>query len=437
MKLNYKQTFFVGLAFMSICAFWQMYDSIVPLILKNTFAVGDTLSGGIMALDNILALFLLPFFGALSDRCNAKVGKRTPFIVIGTLLSVIFMILIPISDNIVSFPLFISSLGLALFSMGIYRSPAVALMPDVTPNPLRSKANAIINLMGAIGGILTLIIIKILIKPIVKPNYFYLFMTIAIIMITAIIILLITIKERKIVSELEANNYGNPKDKELLTQDTDTLSKNEIDATTPMNPEIKKSLYFLLSSVFLWFMGYNAVSTAFTKYAKEAWSMDIGTAATCLLVATGVSILSYVPIGIISSKLGRKKVISFGIILVSAAFFSGTFFTTYTPFSNVIFALIGIGWASINVNSYPMVVEMSNLQDVGKYTGLYYTFSMSAQIITPILSGALLEYIGYRTLFPYAAVSVMLSFFTMLLVKHGDSKPELPKDKFEFFNMED
>ncbi|ADL50316.1 MFS transporter [Clostridium cellulovorans] len=431
MKFHYKRTVFVGLAFLSICAFWQMYDSIIPLILKNTFGIGDTLSGLIMALDNILAIFLLPFFGALSDRCNAKIGRRTPFIVIGTLLSIVFMFLIPTADNIVSLPLFIIALGLVLLSMGIYRSPAVALMPDITPNQLRSKANAIINLMGAIGGILTLIIIKIFVKPISKPNYFYTFIAIALVMIISIVILLITIKERKIVSELEASNYGNPKD----IQNKNALEENKI--KEPMQPEVKRSLYFLLFSVFLWFMGYNAVSTAFTKYAQEAWSMDIGTAATYLLVATIVTILAYVPIGIISSKFGRKKLITFGIILVSISFFLGSLFKNYSPLLNIIFALIGIGWASINVNSYPMVVEISNLHDVGKYTGLYYTFSMSAQIITPILSGALLEYMGYRTLFPYATIFIILSFFTMLLVKHGDNKPQLPKDKLGFFSTED
>ena len=163
MKLNYKRTFIVGLAFLSICAFWQMYDNVIPLILTNTFHLNETYSGAIMAADNILALILLPLFGSLSDKTNTKIGKRMPYILFGTGLAIILMNILPILDNgyfaspsngkLVGF---VVVLGLLLIAMGTYRSPAVALMPDVTPKPLRSKANAIINLMGAVGGIIYL-----------------------------------------------------------------------------------------------------------------------------------------------------------------------------------------------------------------------------------------------------------------------------------------
>ena len=170
MKLNYKQTFFVGLAFMSICAFWQMYDNIIPLILDHTFHMGETVTGVIMALDNVLALFLLPVFGSLSDRVNTRLGKRTPFIVVGTTLAVVFMLLIPVADHQANLILFLVALGCVLLSMSCYRSPAVALMPDLTPKPLRSKANAVINLMGSVGGVYTLIMIKLLVKKADKPD---------------------------------------------------------------------------------------------------------------------------------------------------------------------------------------------------------------------------------------------------------------------------
>ena len=156
-KLNYKRTFLIGLAFLSICSFWQMYDNIVPLILQGTFHLNETLTGAIMAADNVLAVFLLPLLGALSDKVDTRWGKRTPFIVVGTVLAVVLMMLLPHADKTGNFVLFVISLFFLLIAMGLYRSPAVALMPDLTPKPLRSQANAIINLMGAVGGIYTLI----------------------------------------------------------------------------------------------------------------------------------------------------------------------------------------------------------------------------------------------------------------------------------------
>ena len=162
MKLNYKRTFLVGLAFLSICAFWQMYDNIIPLILQGTFHLNETLTGAIMAADNVLAVFLLPLLGSLSDKADTRWGKRTPFIVVGTVLAVVLMMLLPHADKTGNFVLFVISLFFLLIAMGLYRSPAVALMPDLTPKPLRSQANAIINLMGAVGGIYTLILIILL-----------------------------------------------------------------------------------------------------------------------------------------------------------------------------------------------------------------------------------------------------------------------------------
>lgn len=421
MKLNYRQTILVGFAFLSICSFWQMYDNLVPLILKNNFGIGDTVSGFIMALDNILAVFLLPLFGALSDRVSTRLGKRTPFILVGTVLAVAFMLLIPYAANAQLLWLFFITLGLTLISMGIYRSPAVALMPDVTPAALRSKGNAIINLMGAVGGIYTLVATKLLISGTGKLDYTPVFFAVAVLMLLAVAVLILTIRENKLrIAEDEPKN----EQKEKKTEEK-------------MSPQVMRSLILILSSVFLWFMGYNAVTTAFTKYAEATWSMNVGAASTCLLVATGGAILSYIPVGFISSKIGRKKVILSGVLVLSLCFGSGFLFTEFSPALYGIFALIGIAWASINVNSYPMVVEMGKAGDIGKYTGYYYTFSMLAQIITPIASGALLEFVGYWTLFPYAALMVAGAFVTMYMVKHGDNRPDLPQDKLELLGADD
>ncbi len=427
MKLNYKRTFFIGLAFMSISAFWQLYDNIIPLILQNTFGLGETLTGGIMAVDNILALFLLPIFGSLSDKTNTKLGKRIPFIIGGTLTAVIIMILIPYADNTENFLLFFISLGLVLIAMGTYRSPAVALMPDLTPKPLRSKANSIINLMGAVGAIFTLMVIYFLVPKEANPSYTNVFIVVAALMIVAVTILVIAIKENRLSEEVQ----------KLEGKTIDENPIENIDDKQEMPKEVKRSLYFLLASIFLWFTAYNAVITAFSRYATKVWGMEGGSFANALMIATGAAILSYIPIGTISSNIGRKKTILIGIIMMSISYFFGFLFVEYSPIINVVFAFTGIGWAAINVNSYPMVVEMSRSSDIGKYTGLYYTFSMAAQIFTPILSGFLLENISYRTLFPYSVVFSLLSLCTMLFVKHGDSKPPKKISKLEHFDFDD
>ena len=202
-KLNYKRTFYIGLAFLSISAFWQLYDNIIPLIMQSTFGLGETVTGAVMAMDNVLALFLLPVFGTFSDKVNTRWGKRMPFIVCGTMLAVTFMMLLPIADQGQNLILFVGGLFCALVSMGLYRSPAVALMPDLTPNHLRSKANAIINLMGAVGGVYTLLMIKLLVGSEETPNYMPLFVSVAALMVIAVGILCITIKENKLKRELK------------------------------------------------------------------------------------------------------------------------------------------------------------------------------------------------------------------------------------------
>lgn len=424
MRLNYKRTFFIGFAFLSICSFWQLYDSIVPLILKNTFHINDTITGGVMALDNVLALLLLPLFGAFSDRVNTKWGKRTPFIMFGTVVAVGSMMILPMANLSKNLPLFIVVLCIVLVAMGTYRSPAVALMPDLTPKPLRSKANAVINLMGAVGGIITLGCIKLLVPKGDTPDYTLIFCGVAIIMLVSVGILLLTIKERKLQIELDIREESGHSDKDGI-------------GASILPKEVKRSLGFLLCSVALWYIAYNAVTSAFSRYAIEVWKLEGGKFADCLMVATVTAIICYIPIGIVASHFGRKKTIVIGILLMSISYFCGVFFDTYSPIINVVFAVTGIGWAAINVNSYPMVVEMSKGEDIGKYTGLYYTFSMSAQIITPILSGACLQYISYRTLFPYAFFFSVMALITMMFVKHGDSIPEKKKSAMDHFDMED
>ena len=433
MKLNYKRTLLVGFAFLSICAFWQLYDNVIPLILKNTFHMKDSLVGVVMAMDNVLALFLLPFFGKLSDKCHTKLGRRTPFILGGTAAAVILMNILPYADNHEKLLLFVIPLGLLLIAMGTYRSPAVALMPDVTPKPLRSKANAIINLMGALGGVFTLGVTGLLVHAGAtgRNDYTMLFLAVSLLMAISVIVLVLTVRENKLAAEVAAMETDEEKEAEAEEK------KESGKAFGELAPDVRRSLWLILFSVAFWFMGYNAVTSAFTRYMQVQWGYDIKAASLCLMVATVGAVLSYLPVGILSSKFGRKKLIQAGVILRAVCFATAGLLTAFHPAVYVVFALVGVAWAMINVNSYPMVVEISKSGDVGKYTGYYYTFSMAAQIITPILSGLLLEHVGYQTLMPYATVMVAISFVTISLARHGDNKPEPPKSKLEAFDVGD
>ena len=508
MKLNYKRTICVGFAFFLICAFWQAYDNTIPLILTNKFGLSQTLSGIIMALDNVLALFMLPLFGAISDRSRSRFGRRTPFIVVGTLIAAVAFVLLTFADNAqlrqlggaayiddpaalsaiyeaeaqetlltpdgekfvlqeefteaeftairsqlvsgektVTNPdytnyvvparrayaarvtlshkgpvvAFILLLLIVLLSMAVFRSPAVALMPDVTIKPLRSKANAVINLMGSFGGILVLALGIVFATSAVRNSlmsYTGFFGIIALIMLAALALFLLTVREPRFVREMEeeSRRYG-------LSEEDETEDKGGKRSLS--GPE-KRSLLFLLLSIILWFFGYNAVTSKYSVYASNILHKDYN---LTLIIAQAAAIISYLPVGIVASKVGRKKTILAGIVFLAVAFGAAAFMRDDSPtlLMNVCFALAGIGWATINVNSFPMVVEMASGADVGKYTGFYYTASMAAQVVTPMVSGFLMDKLGMTVLFPYAAVFVVLAFLTMLTVRHGDSRPEAKK----------
>ena len=545
MKLNYKRTIFVGFAFFLICAFWQAYDNTIPLILTNKFGLSQTASGGVMALDNVLALFLLPLFGAISDRCHSRLGRRTPFILIGTLAAAVIFVglsfadaaqlknlsavsqidepaamqtlyaqeadavlktpdgtdyrlsdlfseeefcAIPsqltVTDGEVRTPdgaayalsdrfteaeradiakhadgkaftnphytdyvvparqayawnqtaehptaliVFIALLLMVLLSMAIFRSPAVALMPDVTPKPLRSKANAVINLMGSAGGILVLGLGMVFATGAVKNSmmsYTVYFSVIALVMLVALALFAWQVREPKLVKRMheESRRYGIETEQE---QETDgKFGKGE-----------KRSLFFLLASIILWFMGYNAVTSKYSVYASSVLNKDYN---LTLMLAQIAAIVSYLPIGMLSSKVGRKRTILAGIVMLTTSFTVACFLRESSPtlLMNCMFALAGIGWATINVNSFPMVVEMCQGGSVGKYTGIYYTASMAAHTVTPLLSGFLMDKLGLTALFPYAAVFAALAFVTMLFVMHGDNKP-VAKRGLEALDVED
>ena len=517
MKLNYKRTILVGFAFFLISAFWQAYDATIPVILTNKFGMSQTWSGVIMALDNILAVFMLPLFGALSDRCTTRFGKRTPFITIGTIVAAVAILclsfvdnaqlqnisavsaiddpaaletiydtqadvklLTPEGDTVVlrdtfskeeftairckitdpasgktitnpdytnyvaparqayaaartaenALPLilFICLLLVVLVAMATFRSPAVALMPDVTMKPLRSKANAVINLMGTGGGILVLVLGMVFSTSAVQNammSYTVYYTVIAAIMLGALTIFLCTVREPKWAAEMAADSvkYG-IEENSAVSSEHRSLSAAE-----------KKSLICILLSIALWYFGYNAVTSKYAVYAGNILDKDYN---TTMLLAQGAAIVAYIPAGNIASRIGRRKTILAGVVMLTTAFGCAAFMRSSSPtlVMNILFALAGVAWATINVNSFPMVVEMCSGADIGKYTGFYYTASMTAQIATPMLSGFLMDHMGMTVLFPYAAIFVALAFVTMFMVKHGDAKITAKKAQKTFAGEE-
>ena len=434
MKINYKNTFLVGLAFFSVSIFWQLYDFYIPLILKNTFLINDFASGFIMSADNVVALFLLPVFGMISDRTHTRIGRRKPYIIFGTLTAAVTMLAIPYAAHEQRLILFMVALGLVLIFMATYRSPAVALMPDITPKPLRSKGNAVINLMGAVGGAVFLLINMFLAPDTTNSetaDYWPVFILTAAVMVVAMLVVILTVNEPKLAKKMR-------EDSQKMGIDDGPDNDEKGSATKVKLPQdVRRSMILILLSIAFWFMGYNAVTTAFSKFAVLHLGMQEGAASGILMVAVIVATVSFIPVGIISSRVGRKKSIIFGVLLLTGVFASASLYTAYSPLMYVSFSLAGVAWASINVNSLPMVLEMSKNASIGKYTGYYYTFSMAAQVATPILSGFLLEHVGYYTLFPYAAVFVALAIVTMLFVRHGDSKMPPPASVLESLDAAD
>lgn len=545
MKLNYWRTLKVGLAFAVIQVFWTAYDYVVPLLLENTFGLSNSLRGLIMGADNLLSLFLLPIFGKLSDKTNTKWGRRTPFIVLGTIASVIIMIFVPITSNaqlkssldlranitatyeegytytdhegkvytaeelytmlynegannsdycdrqyfkdfggdsleayldialnpfkegtteftdeynsfvktgINSYAtdqifqkitmgnttplvLYMVVLLLVLIAMATFRSPAVALMPDVTPKPLRSQANAMINLAGGAGGAVAFLIytITFMINP---YGYLAIFIAVACAMLILLACYMIFVKEPVLFNECQelCAEYGISNDEE------DEVQAGVDEATLALETGSAKkakmiSFFLILASIFMWFMGYNAISSNLSIYITKTLGQSAGIGGVISGVSMGVSAVAFIPVGWLAVKIGRRKsiMLGFGLAVISylLIFFFAATPSSYAVYLYAIFYLIaGFGLIIGNVNTFPMVVELSSNATIGKYTGLYYTATMSAQAITPFIAGLIMDKWGTKYLFLYSVICVIISIALMFFVKHGDSKA-VPKSALE------
>ena len=421
MKLNYKRTLLVGFAFLSISAFWQMYDSIIPLILRNTFEIGEAATGRVMAIDNILALFMLPLFGHLSDNTHTKLGKRTPYIILGTAAAVCFMLLLPVFDRTKNLLGFALCLGVTLFSMATYRSPAVSLMPDVTPKPLRSKGNAVINLMGALGAVISLGLIAFLVPKEGKPDYFPIFAIVAAIMVAAVVILVLTIRENKLVAEMEATGGYESTEEEL----NEELSKGK-----KMPKDILKSLIFMLIALFFNSNATDSINTYFTSFATTELGFSSADASLVITLFAAASVIGALPAGKLGQKFGRKKTIMSGWIGVLVLFLTYAL-TKWDPLLYIAIVCGGILIAFVTINTLPLVLEIGGLDRVGTFTGYYYTATFSASIVGPVLVGGMFDLtklmtpdgqVNYWSLFIYCPICFALALLCMSQVKHGETQ---------------
>ena len=611
LKLDYGQTFKVGLAFAGIILFWNAYDFVIPLLLENTYGLPNALRGFIMGLDNLLSLFMLPLFGKLSDNSKGKLtkkfGRRTPFIVIGTICAIILMVFVPVAtlgqqaiaddytasieaklnddqwmesllsqwyDNAVAgkgeyyevdieylnnngidrehfvsirfdekltskkalllfgeetfyydgveisdlnavapngrtyqeiidsnkdYKTFVASsingyigegiyeehtttksgvsslavymviLLLVLVAMASFRSPAVALMPDVTPKPLRSQANAIINLCGGIGGAIAFLIYTVVLFGERLHNYVIIFGSVAGGMLLILAAYIALVNEKKMVKrcqeiceeygidDFEENVEGGVEenvaaDVEPMAEEKPEIAPEILEIAKAKTAKVKspkewwtskpkderqrlKSFWLILASIFMWFMGYNAVSSNLSVYTTKALNLSAGLSSIISGASMVVSAIAFIPVGYMAAKIGRRKSIIIGFALAVASFVLVCF--AVRPSDNVaipsvlfslFYLLAGFGLIIANVNTFPMVTELSTAETVGQYTGYYYVATMSAQAITPMIGGAVMDAGQDKYLFLYSAICIVVAIILMCFVKHGDSKA-IPSDR--------
>ena len=449
LKLNYKRTFLIGFAFFGILLLWQVYDSWCPTFLTDIFArrmygissaelkAGEPekilnvqwLVGIIMACDNLAALILLPIFGNLSDKTSTPIGKRMPYILTGTFVAAVAFPFIPLFFHANNIAGMVAMMAIVLMFMMMYRNPAVALMPDITPKPLRAKANGIINIMGYLGGAFATVLgIFLKLSDYINSadearNVWRIelpFIIASLLMVISALVLFFTIRENKIAEEIKD---------EMAEGERYAAIENPVEDDKPMTPANKKMLLAILAAEFLWFMSDNAIGTYIGNYVIY-YLQSVSSATMVLTIIGGLaSVVGFATAGAIADKIGRKWTISTGLAIT---FLALIIMCSVAPTHNVtgvngefsfpkllfaVWAIKGFGMALVHNCSFPMVVELSSSKTVGKFTGFYYTASMSAQTVTPILLGLVFNMTGkWRALSIYAAVLTAFSFFVFTLM---------------------
>ncbi len=410
MRLNYLRTFVLGLGFFGISLSWSIYNSYVPIFLSDLLkdvAYRTTLVGIIMTFDNIAAITLQPYFGALSDRTWTRVGRRMPFLLAGVPVAAVFFALIPLTRFALA--AMIPVIIVMNVAMTAFRAPTVALMPDITPSPLRSKANGIINFMGGLGALLAFFVFSQLFK--VDPSLP--FVVTSALMVVVLLVLLKTIREPR-DADGSANAVGGKEE-----------SVGIIQAMGEVLADRDKSALCLLLAIFFWFVGWSGVEALFTLYGVEVWGMTPA-AASFVLGFFSLSFLVFaIPSGFIATAIGRRRTILAGIVGLSLMLLAMRFARPGTTLTALLL-VGGVAWALININSYPMVVDMTTAARIGAYTGLYYFFSALAAIVAPPVFGWFMDVLGKQVLFMCAFVSFAVAFALMLGVRRGEAVGTAP-----------
>lgn len=454
LKLNYKNTLIIGLAFLGILMLWQVYNTYCPIILdyllKAHFDPNKDyyyITGVIMALDNLVALIIMPIFGNLSDKTKTKYGKRMPYILIGSFISALIFPFIAVTFIVNSLVGVIITMCLILVIMQSYRSPAVALMPDLTPKPLRSSANGVINLVGYFGAIIAALLGMIFkIKDTTTMEEagdiaLVPFIITSVVMLIVTIVLALKINENKLLEEMKP-------ELELGEELSETIEKVEEDK--PLSKEDKKNMWILIASIFFWFMAFNSVETFNSLFCKKILNSS-GVHGTFTIVLTLSSVVTFATLASLSKKIGRKYTVSIGLGCLVLGFlimsiFAYTLDTSKENSFVIIYlstVILGVGWALVNINSYPMMVEMASGKNIGKFTGYYYGASMLAQSITPILVGLIMSNsnVGLKALYLYAFVFMAIALVTFIFIKENKEarlrlKNSVTKKGFEVLDQD-
>lgn len=435
-RLDYPRTFTLGLGFFAISLCWALYNAFVPVFLSNVLAdtaLKGTLIGLIMTFDNIAAVTLQPYFGAASDRTWNKYGRRMPYILVGMPLGAVFFALVPVFRS--SLAAMMTALITMNLVMSIFRAPTVALMPDITPPALRSKANGVINLMGGLGALLAFFVGSRLYS--INPTLPFVFAGILMILIT--LVLRLRIREPEIV--------------EGVGEDGQTVGI--LDALGEVRRDSDRSAMHMLLAIFFWFIAWNGIEAFFTLYGKDVWGISEASGALYLGFFSLALVAFAIPAGFLATSIGRARTIKIGIVglavclaiiglvgsdslgrpvlgLLNGLFFAGSvgadgqlaivgaMLARASIIVPAVLALAGMFWAAININSYPMVVDMAARSKTGAYTGLYYLFSSLAAITGPPVFGFLRDLFGMRTLFPFAVLCTLVALIFMTQVKRGE-----------------
>ncbi len=432
MGFRYSKIFLLGLGFFGISVIWALYNAYVPIFLKD-FGLTSTVIGFIMTIDNIFAIVMLPYIGALSDQTRTKIGRRMPYILAGAPIASVFFSLIPafwwmvrsihspISPSILILsriwglsvlPHLMITIIVMNFAMALFRSPVIALMPDITPSEYRSQANGIVNFMGGLGALM----VYFAGKPLYDMNPSYPFIVGALLMLFSNLAVVLFIREPQ---EFRKKQRGE-KINLSLSKSLSELKENLKDVFLSE----EKSLLFMLLSIFLWFVAFNSIETFFTSYAKFHLNIKESTGALILGFFSLSFMLTAVPAGFIGSRIGRKKSMTLGLLVVTLTVLSSLMVRNIGGLM-ILFGIGGFGWALVNVNSLPTVVDMTRTEKVGGYTGMYYFFSMAANIVAPPLAGLFIDLTGYVSLMIFAGVFFSLSIITLRFVKRGDVKYRL------------